>query len=164
MRGATRTAKEVEHDNRISIHAPHAGCDEHRYRSRMLFNISIHAPHAGCDTERAKAKAKEERFQSTHPMRGATLLAIAENDRNSISIHAPHAGCDGNIVESVQLGQIFNPRTPCGVRPYPCPGLHQHRIFNPRTPCGVRPTAFSCAAISSSFSIHAPHAGCDSKY
>ena len=33
-------------------------------------------------------------FQSTHPMRGATLVFGRAAGRNGISIHAPHAGCD----------------------------------------------------------------------
>ena len=55
-------------------------------------------------------------FQSTHPMRGATLA--------------------GDTALCCRLH--FNPRTPCGVR------LKTHAIrilrwnFNPRTPCGVR--------------------------
>ena len=33
-------------------------------------------------------------FQSTHPVRGATGLVIAVDRRLSISIHAPREGCD----------------------------------------------------------------------
>ena len=34
--------------------------------------ISIHAPHGGCDRPRDTPKLLQSRFQSTHPMRGAT--------------------------------------------------------------------------------------------
>ena len=57
--------------------------------------ISIHAPRAGCDCFRNFSAVKIKRFQSTHPMRGATAR------KSSIVPNVLH----------------FNPRTPCGVRP-----------------------------------------------
>ena len=101
-------------------------------------------------------------FQSTHPLRGATLRLPALLQSLAISIHAPLAGCDAGYEGMYQVSDIsihaplagcdctarsfttanthFNPRTPCGVR-------HGTRDiidaincdFNPRTPCGVRP-------------------------
>ena len=37
--------------------------------------ISIHAPHEGCDRELAAIRASLKKFQSTHPMRGATSFS-----------------------------------------------------------------------------------------
>ena len=172
--------------SRISIHAPHAGCDAERLGLDVMTpEISIHAPHEGCDPT---------------PPQPVYLLSC-------ISIHAPHAGCD-NIIRCLSLRQTtnFNPRTPCGVRhrlrrvrsaevrisihaPHAgCDELSVHRgtqgaisihaphagcdlrslsvissfsYFNPRTPCGVRRKI--CEPFYQSFliSIHAPHAGCD---
>ena len=85
----------------ISIHAPHAGCDKISSESSSTLYISIHAPHAGCDG-RSRARSRrgahfnprtpcgvrlehtyyrtdEYTFQSTHPMRGATLSAIRKH-------------------------------------------------------------------------------------
>ena len=86
-----------------------------------------------------------QKFQSTHPLRGATRHV------RGLYAHRPD----------------FNPRTPCGVRQgiddgtrgahafqstHPlrgatgCVGAYFNRLqhFNPRTPCGVRPeVAFS---------------------
>ena len=81
-------------DSDISIHAPHAGCDTIIFHFCRFLRISIHAPHAGCDISSVGfAKtinyfnprtpcgvrpggryqgAAVGRFQSTHPMRGAT--------------------------------------------------------------------------------------------
>ena len=79
--------------------------------------ISIHAPRAGCDNLRYIVIFRAIRFQSTHPVRGATrhrqLLRVWSNNFNprtpcgvrqsaihcnfpgyKISIHAPRAGCD----------------------------------------------------------------------
>jgi len=56
--------------------------------------ISIHAPHAGCDQNSGLKSSEKKQFQSTHPMRGATELRAEKLGEEAISIHAPHAGCD----------------------------------------------------------------------
>ena len=58
-------------------------------------DISIHAPRAGCDRSTSPAQAFYNEFQSTHPVRGATLAQITTAVLQEISIHAPRAGCDG---------------------------------------------------------------------
>ena len=148
----------------ISIHAPHAGCDDFTFHIRHIFlhfnprtpcgvrplssvfplprrAISIHAPHAGCDHAAFQSPVKTFfRFQSTHPMRGAT------SKRRYIMYR---------IIN-------FNPRTPCGVRRRCLPDvqiLPPH--FNPRTPCGVRLKRGYAHRLAMQISIHAPHAGCD---
>ena len=83
-------------DIRISIHAPLAGCDSApprrptrtayfnprtpcgvRHRDEAVLcdylDISIHAPLAGCDADRLAKAGVDKLFQSTHPLRGATL-------------------------------------------------------------------------------------------
>ena len=58
------------------------------------------------------------RFQSTHPMRGATRrLGPTHFGKPMISIHTPHAGCDLRLEVCKYLHILhFNPHTPCGVR------------------------------------------------
>ena len=46
---------------------------DHRRLRHMPADISIHAPHAGCDNNRWPIEPRDKGFQSTHPMRGATL-------------------------------------------------------------------------------------------
>ena len=82
----------------ISIHAPRAGCDvwTHRtppmwtfdfnprtpcggrrigsFKRAPLGDISIHAPRAGCDTSMSQTLRTFQKFQSTHPVRGATIF------------------------------------------------------------------------------------------
>ena len=53
MRGATTFCRLVSTDGRISIHAPHEGCDHYSDFRRQRNSISIHAPHEGCDTSLA---------------------------------------------------------------------------------------------------------------
>ena len=112
--------------------------------------------HLHHDTQR-----RTRRFQSTHPLRGATDLRGCLVTSDGISIHAPLAGCDEREVFAPARGKHFNPRTPCGVRLPQCAfdvvraGISIHAPlagcdilrrgkdyinldFNPRTPCGVR--------------------------
>ena len=230
MRGATRKQQRRARLRKISIHAPHAGCDAgfrpfwprqpvfqstHPMRGATSkaggragsHAISIHAPHAGCDLIVVILCQSTLIFQSTHPMRGATSSRNAQFSFSRISIHAPHAGCDHRLLLLMVVAlafqsthpmrgatdgragdhlqkSYFNPRTPCGVRPYfeahnmewyPFQSTHPMRgattfagyspkeldDFNPRTPCGVRHTIIRAWCSDTIISIHAPHAGCD---
>ena len=78
-------------------------------------------------------------FQSTHPLRDATLLILSITSITLISIHAPLTGCDGNVGYD-------------GIR---------KRYFNPRTPYGMRHTWTHRVRILLGISIHAPLTGCD---
>ena len=170
---------------KISIHAPLAGCDEvfffrvvvvGKFQSTHPLQgateaktaptnarkISIHAPLAGCDTRACVAFRHLPRFQSTHPLQGATSCLLPKPSIISISIHAPLAGCDRRPRSTREKVCHFNPRTPCRVR-------HQHfftrcqrKNFNPRTPCRVRPARIEYLPKGKRISIHAPLAGCDS--
>ena len=51
MRGATRIPAGCAGGLDISIHAPHAGCEQILALVDIIHVISIHAPHAGCDDE-----------------------------------------------------------------------------------------------------------------
>ena len=80
------------------------------------------------------------RFQSTLPLRGATL---------------PQEACQ-------TMSTYFNPRSPCGERP-----LYRHcrslsgADFNPRSPCGERRVGRYALSAAHAISIHAPLAGSD---
>ena len=100
----------------ISIHAPHAGCDLGNLPCRFLF--CHFNPRTPCGVRRRPRiyPQNRERFQSTHPMRGATDLRHTYITRCQISIHAPLAGCDYSTYPVKTDTIHFNPRTPCGVR------------------------------------------------
>ena len=122
-------------------------------------------------------------FQSTHPLRGATVrtsfillfpvisihapLAGCDSHVNMrvhgirISIHAPLAGCDASLIAKSSSLANFNPRTPCGVRRNFCDRFIGSFNFNPRTPCGVRQYLQRPERFRGKISIHAPLAGCD---
>ena len=193
--------------NCISIHAPRAGCDRLPCMPpQSAAGISIHAPRAGCDpgershsgphlyfnprtpcgVRRNRSSRPDPplefqsthpvrgatlcttatrqgctRFQSTHPVRGATAASLTEQIEAAISIHAPRAGCDVRPGLCPDLCKDFNPRTPCGVR-HGDGDRHGHPAdFNPRTPCGVRRAGRPRWQVQAHISIHAPRAGCD---
>ena len=116
MRGATGTAKRIPSFRRFQSTLPMRGATHRPYPYRSIRYISIHAPHAGSDPGQTGLRVTVvnfnprspcgERhfcsfagvilfiFQSTLPMRGATLGAKPNGLIQGISIHAPHAGSD----------------------------------------------------------------------
>ena len=79
----------------ISIHAPLAGRDAASIvLGSLSAYISIHAPLAGRDKSSALNSIDQLKFQSTRPLRGATLELRNDKAALRISIHAPLAGRD----------------------------------------------------------------------
>ena len=78
-------------------------------------------------------------FQSTHPVRDATVNRQFASGDITISIHASRAGCDAGALR----------------------GLTSTGDFNPRIPCGMRPGQLHDAGRYERISIHASRAGCD---
>ena len=184
MRGATRYRGDFISIDRISIHAPHAGCDEQPFivalfgthfnprtpcgvRHGLTRHVKRHAhfnPRTPCGVRLLDVAdtPKFYLFQSTHPMRGATRIPGVEPTVTSISIHAPHAGCDQNCGKSSSGKKRFQSTHPMRGATI----IEQRKTelfchFNPRTPCGVRPTRTINPTPYADISIHAPHAGCD---
>ena len=118
MRGATHPVHDNPDKNPpISIHAPHKRCD-----TAMMLLIPIRRdfnPRTSCKVRRSQSlcTSVSRSFQSTHLIRGATILSAVSSLSWPISIHAPHAGCDVYATCSALTDGNFNPRTPCGVRP-----------------------------------------------
>ena len=114
------------------------------------------------------------KFQSTHPLRGATRLPEVLVRSMRISIHAPLAGCDFNVFVKLTNIRAFQPSRKKRIpfqSTHPLRGATQRRkaykrrspYFNPRTPCGVRHRVRCAKGFDTLISIHAPLAGCDSK-
>ena len=59
-----------------------------------------------------KKARKINKFQSTHPVRGATFRNMHVHRRIIISIHAPREGCDACYDATHTILRYFNPRTP----------------------------------------------------
>ena len=88
------------------------------YRNLSNRRISIHAPHTGRDGVWVGLVSRVISFQSTRPIRGATICGKSRKK---------------NLVN-------FNPRAPYGARPSrPRHAPHDNKDFNPRAPYGARP-------------------------
>ena len=137
------------------LHCRH-GCTAH---------ISIHAPREGCDLPMAAPiHCHGVRFQSTHPVRGATPLAQAFLSVVQISIHAPREGCDLLFQPSLHVLHIsiHAPREGCDVEVVDQAG--EGGIFQSTHP--VRGATRSDRKPPSCYdiSIHAPREGCDRSF
>ena len=131
--------RSATHRYRISIHAPHAGCDS----SRPSLTARFHHfnPRTPCGV-RPRARpctcGPTQNFNPRTPCGVRQAVSPRVKHDMQISIHAPHAGCDRRTGCIGWPQWNFNPRTPCGVRRFrPRPRLLPNN-FNPRTPCGVR--------------------------
>ena len=82
-------------------------------------------------------------FQSTLPMRGATLHQKYGDKFLEISIHAPHAGSDHigrkNFLNFLGFQSTLPMRGATMERSLCAGGSHD---FNPRSPCGERRKSF----------------------
>ena len=141
LRGATRHGGVCGQVFQISIHAPLAGCDYRVRNFPFAPRISIHAPLAGCDSS-LYLLFQPRRFQSTHPLRGATRSHPAQ--------------------EAAKMN--FNPRTPCGVR------RQFHHLARRGDKISIHAPLAGCdctghrnTAAFRLISIHAPLAGCDGR-
>ncbi len=105
--------------------------------ARISARISIHAPRAGCDDEPRSRIMTPRIFQSTHPVRGATLQGIHATGQALFQSTHPVRGATA-LPGLYPLPSNFNPRTPCGVRLPFWVNTSTQSYFNPRTPCGVR--------------------------
>ena len=88
----------------ISIHAPREGSDRRNRRRAEKLSISIHAPREGSDSISCAAQSftRKGRFQSTLPVRGATLPIRLRNAVSVfISIHAPREGSDSRYSQKI---------------------------------------------------------------
>ena len=98
-----------------------------------------------------------QQFQSTHPSRGATREHLCNFCTIRISIHAPLTGCDLGPPRLHGCHGHFNPRTPHGVRPARVTGKSSPPYFNPRTPHGVRPFSTTVSSGRIDFNPRTPH-------
>ena len=183
MRGATIFLAKYISNQSISIHAPHARCDQDMTPAQGVSFISIHAPHARCDNMNAIQLGYIEnfnprtpcevrlvcytsilwtcRFQSTHPMRGATWNCNQKEKGEQFQSTHPMRGATLFLRCSSLFCSHFNPRTPCEVRRF---ALHRHNailtisIHAPHARCDI---VFLLLPLYQIISIHAPHARCD---
>ena len=127
-------------EKKISIHAPLTGCDNYLLRSLSVqYHFNPRTPYGMRHDWFFSHDHLVLWFQSTHPLRDATVLDPYLEGIASISIHAPLTGCDiRSSNQSFFLG-----------------------LFQSTHP--LRDATMSYIAYNSicKISIHAPLTGCD---
>ena len=79
----------------LSIHAPREGGDPRPcFLATGEKSLSIHAPREGGDRNGNKLFIAQSIFQSTPPVRGATVAWGRTGELCGLSIHAPREGGD----------------------------------------------------------------------
>ena len=161
LRGATQHHRGDRRERHISIHAPLAGCDRNGSASRRgcrHFN-----PRTPCGVRRCMRTLWPCRwiFQSTHPLRGATITCKCLTKRAKISIHAPLAGCDNAFWSGFSHGGRFQSTHPLrGATSGDCFVVFGMRI-SIHAPLAGCDDHGGDPAETEAISIHAPLAGCD---
>ena len=147
--------------------------------------ISIHAPHTRRDAGQPWHFHSAQAFQSTRPIRGATIKEISCHDCfREFQSTRPMRGATRGPGFAGGVPSDFNPRAPCGARlkinimlavaqdisihaPHAGRDLAGSSVpprvhhFNPRAPCGARLQALIGTVPAGFISIHAPHTGRD---
>ena len=143
----------------ISIHAPLTGSDHAPglfHSSSRYFNPR--SPY-GERQKWLKLCLDHALFQSTLPLRGATVYAKQGDTFTRISIHAPLTGSDPNLRRYVQPDDDFNPRSPYGERRKSISKCTLSNNFNPRSPYGERLSGFISSAVWALFQSTLPLRG-----
>ena len=132
------------------------------YEVTYAYVISIHAPHAGCDSFVQCFHLCEFGFQSTHPMRGATIFAgmCAETYQAFQSTH-PMRGATISAASRAEKA-IFQSTHPMrGATLLKVSTCRPSESFQSTHPMRGATVCIKEIVGGSIISIHAPHAGCD---
>ncbi len=105
----------------------------------LLIKFQSTHPLRGATSTAAKSRPLLLLFQSTHPLRGATSAMTALDVAGNISIHAPLAGCD----ETYKIAQMGD------------------AVFQSTHPLRGATCLAKLKDKTDEISIHAPLAGCD---
>ena len=132
-------------------------CRKYRYTC----SVSIHAPRVGRDSWRLSRRRWRILFQSTRPMRGATLCLDDDAVGQDVSIHAPHAGRDHRSGHTY-CWPVVSIHAPHAGRDYGvCPRTLHQRLFQSTRPMRGATHGHAPHRRCRNVSIHAPHAGRD---
>ena len=96
----------------ISIHAAREGGDEYKGDIAVILSISIHAAREGGDCSGILYLIIYNIFQSTPPVKAATIFTTFHCSTSHISIHAAREGGDLQASYSLFALAHFNPRRP----------------------------------------------------
>ena len=130
---------------------PRTPCGVRRIRQRPWPTSSDFNPRTPCGVRLyilIPPIVPHRRFQSTHPVWGATCRHMRSCRSLEISIHAPRVGCDSSPARASKLYRYFNPRTPCGVRQNcPHPGEPCNRFQSTHPVWGATGAGFLMVSV-----------------
>ena len=165
MRGATVNPDDIL--NQLKYFNPHSPCGERpvgtaEVRQLLLFQSTL--PMRGATLAVSIFGFMLKVFQSTLPMRGATSTRNGYFARKKN--FNPHSPC-GERLQRPRHRNIdtknFNPHSPCGERRFCREGKKRCSYFNPHSPCGERLLCVVHLFLKWIISIHTPHAGSDAE-
>ena len=145
---------------------PRSPCGERLQSFKLAFaacRISIHAPRVGSDLICLTVCPGLTVFQSTLPVWGATSTIPPPDRYCAISIHAPRVGSDYSLILTSVQNKDFNPRSPCGERPYSNNIRSAQARISIHAPRVGSDRSFKLAFAACRISIHAPRVGSDQK-
>ena len=110
--------------------------------------ISTHAPRAGSDASAASSASPAANFNPRSPCGERPDQLDSAFNGPDISTHAPRAGSDCFLAVRFALLPLFQPTLPVRGATFASDRLSVfYRHFNPRSPCGERPfSSSSCLA------------------
>ena len=135
VKGATGTRAVRRGRLNVSIHAPREGRDLVATNTTATRKpVSIHAPREGRDGSATRVADIRARFQSTRPVKGATLGKTRWGSYNGVSIHAPREGRDEAVRAYPKLFVFQSTRPVKGATRGRCNQRASRAGFNPRAP------------------------------
>ena len=119
VRGATR--RSPRRDTSPRDFNPRAPCGARRHPQSHPAGsgaISIHAPHAGRDDFSNASQVGGALFQSTRPVRARRSCLLSRTHGSKFQSTRPVRGATFIPATPTPSAVYFNPRAPCGARPY----------------------------------------------
>ena len=141
---------------------PRSPCGERPSRSRNCEQRLDFNPRSPCgERPRGGESGLCPEFQSTLPVRGATLIGNIPAYNDGFQSTLPVRGATVYLYSPGLSGSDFNPRSPCGERHAVHGGAIVDSVFQSTLP--VRGATYRDVAIQCDYgiSIHAPRAGSD---
>ena len=100
-------------------------------------------------------------FQPTRPLRGATEIAHKLTDTIKFQPTRPLRGATRPASSGSACRSNFNPRAPCGARPWWCAASRRWNVFQPTRPLRGATVKLWHWIVRRNISTHAPLAGRD---
>ena len=160
MRGATPQSSETCSSRCISIHAPLAGCDKER--CRKLSFCTYFNPRTPCGVRPTSAAliSQSRLFQSTHPLRGATLFLPHFSAWERFQSTHPLRGATTFFSVVYIIGKFQSTHPLRGATYFNCLEFEAER-FQSTHPLRGATFRLCSTRFPKTISIHAPLAGCD---